>query len=350
MASAVTISHDNNVILTGSHTPKTKLWHVDIQPALQHAANAATSTASLANLVAFAHMAMFSPAISTLAEALRRGHLLEFAGLTLQQLLKHPPQSIAMIKGHLDQEQQNLRSTKQPDHSAPSTDDHFPPAENDGMHTHACYAAMLEPTGQTYMDLTGRFVAPSSTGNNYILIVYDYDSNAILAVPLKNRKSETILAAYQVAHHRLCQAGLCPKLQCLDNEASRALQDFLTDEGVDYQLVPPHLHCHNAAERAIWMFKNHFIAGLCSVDHQFPIHLWDQLIPQAELTLNLLHGSRINPKLSAWAQLHGLYDFNRTPIAPPGMRVLVHEKPSIHRTWALHAVDGWYLGPALDSY
>jgi len=86
------------------------------------------------------------------------------------------------------------------------------------------------------------------------------------------------------------------------------------------------------------------------VDRQFPIHLWDRLIPQAELTLNLLRGSRINPKLSAWAQLHGLYDFNHTPIAPPGMRVLVHEKPSIRQTWALHAVDGWYLGPALDSY
>jgi len=70
----------------------------------QHAANAATSTASPANLVAFAHAAMFSPAISTLAEALRCSHLPEFVGLTLQQLLKHPPQSIAMIKGHLDQE------------------------------------------------------------------------------------------------------------------------------------------------------------------------------------------------------------------------------------------------------
>jgi len=140
---------------------------------------------------------------------------------------------------------------------------------------HACYTAMLEPTGQTYLDLTGRFVAPSSTGNNYILIVYDYDSNAILAVPLKNRKSETILAAYQVAHHCLCQAGLRPKLQRLDYEASRALQDFLMDEGVDYQLVPPHLHCRNAAEQAIRTFKNHFIAGLCSVDRQFPIHLCD---------------------------------------------------------------------------
>jgi len=73
----------------------------------------------------------------------------------------------------------------------------------------------------------------------------------------------------------------------------------MTTEGIDYQLVPPHLHCHNAAELAICMFNNHFIAGLCSTNKNFPFHLWDKLLLQAKLTLNLLHGSCINPKLSA---------------------------------------------------
>jgi len=45
---------------------------------------------------------------------------------------------------------------------------------------------VIEPTSQAYMDLTSRFVVPLSTGNkNYILIVYNDDSNGILAVPLK---------------------------------------------------------------------------------------------------------------------------------------------------------------------
>jgi hypothetical protein len=47
------------------------------------------------------------------------------------------------------------------------------------------------------------------------------------------------------------------------------------------------------------------------------------------MTLNLLRTSRINPRLSAWSQVQGFYDFNRTPLAPPGTRVLVHEKPSL---------------------
>ena len=68
------------------------------------------------------------------------------------------------------------------------------------------------------------------------------------------------------------------------------------------------------------------MAGLCSVDKDFPLHLWDRLLPQAEITLNLLRGSRVNPKLLAWAQIGGTFDFNRTPIAPPGTRVVVQHR------------------------
>jgi len=67
------------------------------------------------------------------------------------------------------------------------------------------------------------------------------------------------------------------------------------------------------------------------------------------MTLNLLRTLRINPRLLAWSQVHGLFDFNRTPLAPPGTRVLVHE-PSLRGTWSPHAVDGWYLGPAMLHY
>jgi len=87
------------------------------------------------------------------------------------------------------------------------------------------------------------------------------------------------------------------------------------------------------------------------MDKQFPIHLWDCLLPQAELTLNLLHGSHLNPQLSTWAQLHGPFDFNCTPIAlPPGMHIIIHEKPSVHHSWVPHGINGWYLGLDLHSY
>jgi len=103
----VTIKHNNTVILQGHHTAITKLWQLDIQPTgtpMTHMANAAIGSTMPADLVAFAHATLFSPALSTLAKALCQGHLPKFAGLTLKQLCRHPPQSIAMMQGHMDQE------------------------------------------------------------------------------------------------------------------------------------------------------------------------------------------------------------------------------------------------------
>jgi hypothetical protein len=80
------------------------------------------------------------------------------------------------------------------------------------------------------------------------------------------------------------------------------------------------------------------------------MHLWDRLLPQAVITLNMLITSRINPKLSAATHILGQYDFNRAPLAPPGTRIIAHETPSRSRTWAPHGQDVWYIGSALEHY
>ena len=182
------------------------------------------------------------------------------------------------------------------------------------------------------------------------MILYDYDSNAILAEPMPSRTAASIVTAYKTLHTKLVRLGHKPQVQRLDNECSKACKEFMRSQEVDFQQAPPHSHRRNTAERAIRTFQNHFIAALCSVDPLFPLHLLDRLLPQANITLNLLRRSRINPKLSAYAQLFGTFDYNRTPIAPPGSRVLVHEPSTTRTTWSAHASDGWYVGPALDSY
>jgi hypothetical protein len=110
------------------------------------------------------------------------------------------------------------------------------------------------------------------------------------------------------------------------------------------------MHRRNAAERAIRTYKNHFVAGLSTCDPTFPMHLWCRLIAQANITLNLLRASRLNPQLSAYAQIFGQFDFNRTPLAPPGTRVLSHDKLANRTSWATHGEEGWYLGPAMEHY
>ena len=383
----VDIALDGATILTGTRSPTTNLWTIDLaqlrpqatpiflshhQP--QHRINALLATdATIARRVAFYHAALFSPALSTWCAALSRGFLTTWPDLTTQQVRRHPPASIPMIKGHLDQQRSNLQSTKRrndkyaynlanagppptppDDNSATDNallDDYHPPSTSPAaIRTHHIYTDFADATGQIFTDLTGRFIQPSSQGNSDMLVMYDYDSNYIHVEPMPNKTGPAILAAYKRAHTLFSSRGLKPQLQRLDNEASAALKSFMAEQEVDFQLVPPHVHRRNAAERAIRTFKNHFIAGLCSTDRNFPLHLWDRLLPQALLSLNILRSSRINPKLSAWAQVHGAFDFNRTPLAPPGTRVLVHEPSTVRETWAPHAVEGWYVGPAMQHY
>jgi hypothetical protein len=119
---------------------------------------------------------------------------------------------------------------------------------------------------------------------------------------------------------------------------------------VEYQLVPPHCHRHNAAERAIQTFKEHFLAGISSVDPTFPLHLWDILLFQAEITLYLLRTSRLHPHFSAAAHFHGLVDYNKTAFAPQGCKIIAHEKPGKRSTWAPHGQHGYSLGPEMHHY
>ena len=115
-------------------------------------------------------------------------------------------------------------------------------------------------------------------------------------------------------------------------------------------LVLPHIHRRNLAERSIRTFKEHFISGLASNHKNFPLHLWCQLLLHTSLTLNLLRKSRMNQRLSGYSQLHREFNYNTTPLAPPGTQVIIHEKPTVRGTWASHGVKGWYLGPSMDHY
>lgn len=71
---------------------------------------------------------------------------------------------------------------------------------------------------------------------------------------------------------------------------------------------------------------------------------------KCDLTLNLLRSSQVNAKFSVYAYLHGNFDFNKTPLAPSGTKVLVHLKPDQRTSWSYHGEEGWYVGPLLEHY
>ena len=80
------------------------------------------------------------------------------------------------------------------------------------------------------------------------------------------------------------------------------------------------------------------MAGLESVENIFPINIWCQIVKQADITMNLLLRSGINPRLSAYAQIFGTFGFNTTPMAQPGTKIIAHEKQNQRATWSKHGV------------
>jgi hypothetical protein len=148
--------------------------------------------------------------------------------------------------------------------------------------------AGVDDQGQLYTNLTGKFLVRSSKGNSYVMVCYIYDYDYVKVIPMKSRSASEWVKAYDTIHQELTVKGFKPKLQTLDNEASTALKNFFTVNDIAYQLVPPHCHLQNAAKSAIRTFKEHFVAGISSVDPAFPLHLWYILLPQADITLNLL--------------------------------------------------------------
>ena len=150
---------------------------------------------------------------------------------------------------------------------------------------------------------------------------------------------------------RLNRAGIKPKKHVMDNEVSNSMKTLIKDDyKMELELVPPGCHRRNAAEVAIRNFKAHFLSILAGTADDFPLTLWDRLLPQAEITLNLLRQANANPKLSAYAYMCGPFDYNRMPLAPMGCKVQIHERPANRGTWDFHSVDRWYLHTSNEHY
>ena len=77
----------------------------------------------------------------------------------------------------------------------------------------------------------------------------------------------------------------------MENAVSTALKLTMTTMNLKYQLVPPNNHRENNEDIEIQTFKNHFIAELYSLDKYFHLQLWDILLQQATISLNLLRQS-----------------------------------------------------------
>ncbi len=88
-------------------------------------------------------------------------------------------------------------------------------------------------TGMLYNDLTGTFPFMSLEGNVCFLVVYHYESNDILALPISGFSNNIIFQAYKQIYEMIESKGSVIRFNIMDNQASKVIKKFLTPKQCD---------------------------------------------------------------------------------------------------------------------
>ena len=174
---------------------------------------------------------------------------------------------------------------------------------------------MWDTKGTIYTNQTRQFHFRYRSENCYIMVMVAVESNSILVTPIKSRNNDELEQVYLLILKRIKQTGVEVRKNVLDSKCSASMKE-LTKNICELELVPPVCHQRNIAEMAIRTFKSHFVSILSGVDPYFLMSLWDKLLPQSELTLNLLRQSNVTPNVSVHAHQFGNFDYDRMPLAP----------------------------------
>ena len=170
------IKQGHKTVITGTRNPKDGLWDVPFPSKNSISANyIVTKDKTKYELAKYLHACAFSPSLDTFTKAIKNGNFITWPGIEDINFKKFLGNTSATAKGHLDQERQGLQSTKEQEQ------DFFPIQDNLKTYHVAMKLEQFNPKETAYSDLSGRFPHKSSRGHQYMLVVYDYDSNAILA-------------------------------------------------------------------------------------------------------------------------------------------------------------------------
>ena len=71
-----------------------------------------------------------------------------------------------------------------------------------------------------------------------MMVLYDYNSKAILTEPLKSNTTSELVRAQPRLTQYLLDCGLKPTALRIDNECPEALKLFFSDNSIDFQLCP----------------------------------------------------------------------------------------------------------------
>jgi hypothetical protein len=350
---------DGDVLLRSYKKPTDTLWTIPRQATstipITHDTNQTKPIAAQvihneidAAYVAFMSATLGSPPDDTLIRALQKGWCGNLPRLTAKMVRQNRPTSQATAAGHLDLQRKGQHLTKEHtyhkgrEEEEPDIDDH----DEDVLITRIDE----RPDNSNHSDASGRVPKASINGNSYILVsVY---KKYIHLEAIKSRDKSEYIRAYRNTYAFFASHGHHPSCQRLDNETSDDLERMFRDDlKVSFQYVPTTCHRRNKAERAMRTMTNHLAAMMATTHPDFPQYLWDEMLLQAEITINMLRPYDGNTSICAYEGIFGhKYDFMAHPLAPVGTAVMVYTSPDQRENFASHGVPGFYIGPIINNY
>ena len=204
--------------------------------------------------VTFLHAACCSPVPETWIKTIDNNHFSTWPSLTSKLVRKYLLPSEATALNHMKQERQGLQSTKkvtfqdfqkikqeqkkqlllEDNKENLKIDKYFPPSDVPNKTSKEVIYSIIDSNemSSAYSDLCSCFPERSSRGNNYILLAYHPNANAILSQAIKNRSASCITEAWTITNKRFKKAEVKPKNWIMDNECSSNLKSALSKEKV----------------------------------------------------------------------------------------------------------------------
>ena len=95
---------------------------------------------------------------------------------------------------------------------------------------------------------------------------------------MRNLQGKSMVIGFKVKY--IIDRRFKPELNVMESQC-KAAQKIIKMQNTKIHLVESNKHQVNAAKWAIQMFKNLFITGLNTIDINFPMELWNELLIKA---------------------------------------------------------------------
>ncbi len=216
----VTITTSKPQVLEGYKNNPAKLWMVSATQNTKNHEEAINvySLPSIQQSIKYIHAAAKFPVKETWINAIKHGNFATWPGLTTMTIRKHFPDLDKTQQGHMKKQHQGVRSmrTKIDMNEEGTHQNKMPPKKMQNV-----YIQIHNASETIHTDQSGRFLAMSSKGNQYIMVLVEVDGNYINAEPMKNKSERLIINDYLALWTRLTASGTVRSTtHILDNEAS----------------------------------------------------------------------------------------------------------------------------------